>query len=393
MERTWDRRTFLRNVALVGAGTVAADHVLAPDLAKADSSPARSDRDLDRFLRRRLADSNCPGLGLAAVYDGRVAWSGGLGLANVRRSQQVRRDTMFMLASISKTVTATALMQVWEQGTIDLDADVNDVLPFPVRNPAFPSRPITARQLLTHTSGIRDNWSELIPLYVKGDSPIALRTFLKRYLVRGGAHYSASKNFAGWRPGTGYLYSNVGAALIGYLVEAVTDVDFARWCERRIFDPLGMSDTGWHLRGLDRDRVARPYRRRADGSWTSYGLYGYPDYPDGGLRTTARSLAKFLAAYSRGGGPILKSSTVDLMLRDQKVPGPWQGMVWYRTSGPGGYLIGHGGADSGVRTEMWFRRDDGAGAIVLANGDARGGNADLKAVRDRLIREARSLAR
>jgi CubicO group peptidase (beta-lactamase class C family) len=299
---------------------------------------------------------------------------------------------MFMLASISKTVTATALMQVWELGNIDLDADVNEVLPFPVRNPAYPSRPITAHQLLTHTSGIRDNWSELLPLYVQGDSPIALATFLERYLVPGGRYYSAKKNYTGWAAGNDYLYSNVGAALVGYLVEEVTGIDFARWCERRIFQPLGMDNTGWHLRGLDRDKVARPYRRLRDGGWKSYGLYGYPDYPDGALRTTARSLARFLAAYSRGGGPILKSTTVDLMLSDQKVPGPWQGLVWYRTPGPGGRpLVGHGGGDRGVTTEMWFRRSDGAGAVVLANGDAIGGYRDVKDIRDRLIREAAHL--
>lgn len=386
MERKWDRRTFLRNAALAGGGALAAAPWLNPRIAGAD------DARLDRFLLTRLDQCHCPGLGLAAVHDGRVVWSKGLGLADVRRARPVRRDTMFMLASISKTVTATALMQVWEQGSLDLDDDVNALLPFPVRNPSFPSRPITLRHLLTHTSGIRDNWSELVPLYVKGDSPIRLGTFLERYLVPGGAYYSAAKNFTGWRAGTDFRYSNVGAALLGFVVEAVTGTDFSRWCEEHIFRPLHMRDTGWHLRGLDRHRIARPYRRRADGTWTSYGLYGYPDYPDGALRTTATSLAKFLAAYSRGGGPILKSSTVDLMLRDQKLPGPWLGMIWYRSSGPGGHLLGHGGSDSGVSTEMWFRRDDGAGAIVLANGDARGGRGDLKAIRDRLIREARSLS-
>ncbi len=380
-----DRRTFLRTATAVSAGAVATGG------ATLTTHPADADVSLDRFLRRKLRDSHCPGLGLAAVFDGHLVWGAGLGKARVAQKQRVNKDTMFMLASISKTVTATALMQVWEQGDIDLDADVNEVLPFAVRNPHYPSRPITAHQLLTHTSGIRDNWSELSPLYVKGDSPIALGTFLERYLVPGGRYYSASKNYTGWASGTDYLYSNVGAALIGYLVEAVTGIDFARWCERRIFEPLGMDHTGWHLRGLNRDKIARPYRRLRGGAWKSYGLYGYPDYPDGGLRTTARSLAKFLAAYSRGGGPILKSATVDMMLSDQNVPGPWQGLVWYQSAGPGGPLVGHGGGDRGVTTEMWFRRSDGSGAVVLANGDAYGGYRHLRDIRDRLIREAAHL--
>lgn len=387
VERTWDRRTFLRSSALAGAAAVAGSHLLAP--RQAEASPT----DLDRFLHARLRQSHCPGLGLAAVYDGRPVWSRGLGLANIGEQRAVQRDTMFMLASVSKTVTATAVMQAWERGLLDLDTDVNDVLPFAVRNPAHRSRAISVRHLLTHTSSLRDNWSELIPLYCSGDSPIALGTFLERYLVPGGRYYSRDKNFTTHEAGARYRYCNVGVALLGYIVEVATGVDFAQWCERHIFGPLDMRDTGWHLRGLDRGRIARPYRQRADGRWHSFGLYGYPDYPDGALRTTAGSLAKFLAAYARGGGPLLRSSTVDLMLRDQKIPGGWQGLIWYRSSGPGGHLIGHSGSDSGVRTEMWFRRDDGAGAIVLANGNAQGGNAALRAVRDRLIRDARSLAR
>lgn len=86
----------------------------------------------------------------------------------------------------------------------------------------------------------------------------------------------------------------------------------------------------------------------------------------------------------------MKSATVDLMLSDQKLPVGWQGLVWYRSSGPGGHLVGHSGSDSGVRTEMWFRRDDGAGAIVLTNGNSR--NSVLREVRDRLVREAPHLA-
>ncbi len=375
---------FLRAAAVAGAGVAASASGLVP-------SHAATASDLERFLARKLEGSRCPGLGLAAVYGGKVVWQDGMGLARVEDQQRVRRDTMFMLASISKTVTATALMQVWERGKIDLDADVNDVLPFRVRNPSFPNRPITAQQLLTHTSSIRDNWKVLNGLYVQGDSPIELGTMLERYLVPRRRYYSASKNFSDKAPGSHYAYSNVGAALIGYLVEAATGVDFARWCETRIFAPLGMADTGWHLRGLDRGRIALPYRRLQGGQWKSYGLYGFPDYPDGELRTTAGELATFMAAYARGGGPILKSATVDRMLRDQKEPGPWQGLIWYHTAGPGGPLVGHGGGDFGVTTEMWFRRSDGAGAVVLANGDAYGGYADIRDIRNRLIREAAHL--
>lgn len=379
-----DRRDFLRS-ATIGAGAIAAGSVLL------EPSRAETSAPLDRFLERKLRASHCPGFGLAAVSEGKVVWSDGVGLARLAHQQPVRKDTMFMLASISKTFIVTALMQVWEHGSIDLDGDINDVLPFRVRNPAFPSKPITARHLLTHTSGIRDNWDVLIKTYTQGDCPMSLRTYMKGYLVKGGRFYYAQKNFTGKAPGEHYLYSNIGASLAAYLVEAATGIDFAEWCQKRIFKPLGMSDTGWHLRDLDRSRIALPYTGHGPSEWKSHGLYGYPDYPDGALRTTAHSLAKFLAAYAREGGPILKPATVDLILSNQKITPGWQGLIWYRWRGPGGWLVGHNGGDYGVSTGMWFRPSDGTGAVVLANGNAYRGQDDLKDVSDRLIREARHL--
>jgi CubicO group peptidase (beta-lactamase class C family) len=379
-----DRRRFLQGATL-GVGALATGGVLL------EPSHAATSTRLDRFLQTKLHDSHCPGFGLAAVNDGDVVWSDGVGLARVAQEQPVRRDTMFMLASISKTFIVTALMQVWEQGGIDLDGDINDVLPFRVRSPAFPSTPITARQLLTHTSGIRDNWDVLIKTYTQGDCPMPLHTYMRQYLVKGGRFYYPAKNFTGRAPGTHYAYCNIGASLAADLVEAATGVDFAKWCEKRIFTPLGMSDTGWHLRDLDRHRIALPYTGRRSSQWKSHGLYGYPDYPDGALRTTAHSLAKFLAAYARDGGPILKPATVDLILSNQKITPGWQGLIWYRSKGPRGWLVGHSGGDYGVSTEMWFRQSDGAGAIVLANGGAYRGRDDMLDVRDRLIREAAHL--
>ena len=98
MNPAMDRRMFLRTMTAAGAGALAGASGLRSSYAEG------ADASLKRFLTRNLRDCHCPGLGLAAVYDGRVVWSDGLGLARVKSDQRVRRDTMFMLASVSKTV-------------------------------------------------------------------------------------------------------------------------------------------------------------------------------------------------------------------------------------------------------------------------------------------------
>src|SRR5678810_801683 len=91
--------------------------------------------------------------------------------------------------------------------------------------------------------------------------------------------------------GKAYRYSNVGASLAAYLVEAASGIGFDVWCNDRIFEPLAMTRTGWHLADVSRSEVAMPYRWSPDlDKFIPYGHYGYPDYPDGALRTTARHL-------------------------------------------------------------------------------------------------------
>src|SRR5207244_11914988 len=140
-------------------------------------------------------------------------------------------ETVFMLASISKTVMAVAAMQAVEAGLLSLDADVNDVCPFQVRTPSFPDIPITLRMLLTHSSSIRDNWTNINQTYVQGDSSTPLGDYLRAYLEPGGHWYDERHNFSRVRPGSAYDYCNIAAALAGYLVETASGTAFDRWCE------------------------------------------------------------------------------------------------------------------------------------------------------------------
>ena len=188
----------LRRDVLIG-GAVGAAVVLAPRLRARGAVPA----DLDRGIRELMAAGRLPGLSAAVVRGGEVVWSHAWGMANIAAGRRVTPDTLFMLASVSKTVVATAVLQAIEDGLFELDTLANDVLPFPVRHPVHPDRPITVRQLLTHTSSIRDNWNLLTASYVAEDSAMELRTFLRRYLSPGGADF-APNNIYAFGPGRSY---------------------------------------------------------------------------------------------------------------------------------------------------------------------------------------------
>ncbi|MCD4699789.1 MAG: beta-lactamase family protein, partial [Phycisphaerae bacterium] len=166
---------------------------------------------IDSFIEAQMTAGHVPGLSACIAYDGGMFWTNVYGMANFDTDTAVGYQTLFMLASISKVVTATAIMQLWEDGLFGLDDDVSAYLPFTVTNPNVPGVPITFRMLLTHSSSIRDNWG-VMPYY-DGDSPLPLGEYLADYLVPGGAFYSAN-SFYNWEPGTDWFYCNNGFALV-----------------------------------------------------------------------------------------------------------------------------------------------------------------------------------
>ncbi|MCL6583757.1 MAG: beta-lactamase family protein [bacterium] len=331
--------------------------------------------DLDSFIKKSLDRANIPALSAAIVKGGKIVWSRAYGWSRVG-IQPASSQTLFQIASVSKTVLAVAAMKAWEEGAFDLDQDINTYLPFKVKNPFAPNQSITPRMLLTHTATIRDQGKTMDSAYVwDRDSPIGLGEFLKDYLTPGGRHYNPVLNFYAESPGSAFHYSNIGATLAAYLVEVTTGLPFDLYCQQKIFQPLGMKETSWRLADLDHSHIAMPYgydrlRRR----YYPYGLYAYPDYPDGLLKTSAPQLARFLLMFINYGQlegvRILNRETVEEMRRVQNpAVDPQQGILWYYKKLSGWKLLGHNGADMGVGAEMFFRPEDGLGVILLMNGD------------------------
>ena len=360
-----------------------------------------------------------PGLSISVVKDGNIVWEKYFGYSNIDEDILVDENTMFILSSISKTITATALMQLFEDNLFMLDDDINDYLPFNVRHPSYQNIPITFKMLLSHTSGIQDNWN-VMPYY-DGDSDYDLGYYLEQYLIDGGDFYTSSLNFTNFVPGLNYSYSNIGVALLGFLVEEISNQPFNEYCNQNIFEPLEMDNAFWFLSEIQNlNQIALPYQisggngdscfligcgiydqsnpcycdpacidygdccsdydevcgengtGSSSANLTQYEHYGYSDYPSGQLRTTSNNLAKFMSAYINGGVyngvRILDSETIDL-IKTVHYPSEnsQQGLIWYYKSSNQRTLFGHNGGDLGSLTEMFLSLSDNLGVVLLSN--------------------------
>ena len=313
-----------------------------------------------------------PGVSAGIIAGGRLVCTAVAGQADIEAGRAVVPDTVFAWASVSKTVTATAAMMLAEEGAIDLDADIDDYLTFAVDNPNCPAEPITVRQLLTHTSSIRDNGVIYDRSYVIGDSPIALGDFVRGYLVPGGDYYDADGNFKADCPGEVNVYSNIAVGLLGHVVEEVSGTSFEELCRQRIFAPLEMDQTSFRLADLEVDGIAMPYDGRD--TFRPHGHNGFPTFPDGLLRTSVPHLARFLAMFAELGvyrGQRLLSEATATEMRRVQIPDldDTQALIWYYDEfGDRSDLLGHDGDDPGTASLMFFDPATGDGALLVANG-------------------------
>jgi len=342
-------------------------------------------------LREQQSDLRVPGLAVAIVKDGELVCTGTAGMAHMDDEMPVQPDTVFLTASVSKTVTVTALMQLYDEGAFDLDDNINDYLPFEVRVPSAPDEPITFRQILTHTASIKDDDTLFggVPVDISY-ATVSLSEFTRDYLTPYGLYYDRRANFEQSPPGTNSEYSNMGIVLAGYLVEAISGIPFDSFTQERIFRPLGMKRSSWRLAEIPLSRLAMPYERVRGRSFKAFGHYEEPNYPDGMLRSTVTDLANLAIAYTQGGeyqgNRILQADTVDEILKPQTSLDDSQGLVWFSDDIKGRTVWGHNGSDIGASAAIWLDLERDTGVVVLSNGRWRDDDRLLA----RLFREADS---
>ena len=329
----------------------------------------------DRYIELLMKFAHKPSVSACIIKGETVVWSKGYGLYNIEKNKPAQPDTLYLSASISKTVTATALMQLYEQGLFDLDEDVNNYLPFSLRNPNYPDSPITFRMLLSHRSSLAgDNTFWVCLSYVPGDPDIPDYPYpwLKEYLTPNGSAYSPivwSNN----PPGETYAYANIGYAIIGYFVEIISGEKFDQYCKEHIFEPLEMYNTSFRLKDVNISNLAVPYeyKKRNYIPHPHYNMYVM--YPAGSMRTSVEELSHFLIAHMNGGVwngiRILNNTTVELMHKDHYTSNNEKyGLGW--SLGKNIFRkkeIGHSGGWPGVHTLMKYRPEDKTAVIVFTN--------------------------
>jgi D-alanyl-D-alanine carboxypeptidase len=320
------------------------------------------------WLEGQMLDKGTPGVAVGVVADQELVWARGFGHANVAARTPMTPQTKFRIASHSKLFTATAVMQLREEGKIRLDDPVTAHLPWFQMKPAGDDDgPITIEQLLTHSSGLQreagDHWTTF-----NFPSSAELRALM-------GGRQSA------FAPQTRWKYSNLAYSIAGDVIESVSGMPWATYVERNIFQPLGMTNTS-----VDRDvpGMATGYgRRMPDGSRETFPFVDARGMAAAtGMTSTVEDLAKFVSAQfrsgARGGNRILSSGSLREMHRVRSVEENWTngnaiGFSITRTDGRN--YTGHGGGYPGYTTRTLFQLDDRVGVIVLTNsGDSDVGN-------------------
>ncbi len=348
-----------------------------PDLIQGEKYNPVNNEMFDKIMLKLMEIAHMSALSAVIVKDNEVVWTKGYGLYDRERNKEADEETIYLVASISKTFTATALMQLYEKGYFDLDDDVNNYLPFSLRNPNHPDMPITFRMLLAHQSSLATEREDLPTFFTRiipGNLEVAgyPYPFLKDYLVSGGIHYKPGV-WTNVPPGEEMYYANIGYSLLGYLVEILSGNSFGEYCREYIFEPLGMKNTSFRLANVNVSRVAVPYDFQL-GEYYPILHYDLLDCPAGGLRTSVSDISHFLIAHMNGGVyngiRILEELTVEEMHTVQYPSSNYAfeyGLGWQIWKKGGNIHIGHTGGLFGVSTKMVFRESDKNGIIFFTN--------------------------
>jgi CubicO group peptidase (beta-lactamase class C family) len=306
---------------------------------------------VDARVNQTLTKRKIPGMSVA-VYDGTTVWAKGYGLADLENSLPVTPETMFRVASISKTITAVTALRLYDQGKLDLDSPIQKYVP------SYPSKqwPVTARLLLGNLGGVRHYTpfeinstkhfvDQVSPLMIFRDDPLE------------------------FEPGTRYLYSTYGFNLVGAAIQGASNESYLKVVKREVFDPAGMGSTR-----ADDPLAIVPHRARGyflsrDGVLQNSLFCDLTSrVPGGGFCSTSRDLALFAKALLED--KLLKPETRSMMWTSQSTKSgriTAYGLGWSVTRFRGQREVFHPGAQSQVSTMLYLRPERKVAVAVLSN--------------------------
>ena len=302
-------------------------------------------------------NTTTPGCAVGVSHKGRVLLTKGYGMANLEYGVPLGAGSVMESGSVAKQFTSAAIVLLQQDGKLTLDDDIRTHLP---EVPDFGAR-ITIRNLLTHTSGLRDQWGLL---QLVGNPPTTQVHTLPLIL-----HLVSRQQELNFPPGSEYLYSNTGYALAAIIVQRVSGKSLAQFSKERLFSPLGMTHTEWRD---DYQKVvpgrATAYQRRPDGSYVT--LMPFTNvYGNGGLLSTMDDLLKWNDALSNGTVPGGKAMVQALESRMRLTSGVTIAYALGLTNGTwqGRREVAHSGSTAGYQTYLTRFPDDGVSIAVWCN--------------------------
>jgi CubicO group peptidase (beta-lactamase class C family) len=311
------------------------------------------------------------GLSVAVVKKGKIIYNNSFGLKDIESNAPMTNNTLFRIASISKSFSATSIMQLVEAGKISLDDDFGKLVGFPIRNPKFPNTVITLRMVMSHTSSINDS-----------------QGYFNLDVINPANGANWQKCYSDYEPGKGYRYCNLNYNMVGAVIENVSGERFDKYVKQHILTPLKLYGGYW-VDSLDAGRFATLYSYDSAKKFTPSPLayaprreeianyilgYSTPAFsPTGGMKISAADLAKYMTMHMnkgkyKGVRIISKKSANTMQTKISDEEG--YGLALTNTDKliPGKVMTGHTGVAYGLYSAMFFHPKEKFGIVVITNG-------------------------
>lgn len=330
---------------------------------------------LHNQLKNLVDKHDAAGLAVVVVKDSEILFEDNLGYKDVEEQIPLEKGDLFRIASISKSFTATALMQLVEKDSLHLEDDVSDLIGFKIRNPNYPDTPITLRMIMSHSSSLNDSQGYFSLNTINPDSTD-----------------TAGSSYNDYEPGTAYEYCNLNYNLAGAILEKWSKTRFDQYITRHILIPLDITG-GYDVDSLDRSKFAKLYTydekqgRLIDSPEAYQSIskrlknykkgYDTPVFsPTGGMKISARDLARYMTMHMNYGtfenSQILKKESDQLMqtpvieINDDAS----YGLALFKVKNliPGKTMIGHTGDAYGLYSSMFFDPEEKIGFVAITNG-------------------------
>lgn len=330
---------------------------------------AAFERQIEEFRK----DIENVGLSVALVLNNKIVYTQQFGVKNIETQEPIKENTLFRIASISKSFTTTGLLQLVEQGKVSLTTDVSQLAGFTIRNPKYPDTVITLEMLLSHTSSINDSQGYYTTLDV----------------INPDKNPDYAKCYNNYEPGKGYEYCNLNLNLSGSFLEKLSGERFDQYVVKHILRPLGLYG-GYCVDSLDAGRFASLYEYH-DGKYECTDQSAYnprsqeiSQYvrgrdailfsPTGGMKMSAKDLAKYMLVHMNyGTSPQGVKIIPEELSKSMQVPRSTDenyGLSLWTTDeySPGVVLVGHTGGAYGMRSAMFFNPEKKYGFVMMSNG-------------------------